>query len=43
MLMYTNINKAHVTPKANTDVFEEHGSTIVTVLSVRKNYVEFGL
>lgn len=32
--MYSNTNKAHVTPNARTDVFVGHGSKMVTVLSV---------
>ena len=28
-----SIKRAHVTPKAKTDAFVGHGSTIVTVLS----------
>lgn len=31
--MYNRVIKAHVTAKANTDVFVGHGSIIVTVLS----------
>lgn len=34
--MYNKTNKAHVTPKARTDVFVGHGSKMVTVLSRRK-------
>lgn len=33
--MYNRVIKAHVTAKANTDVFVGHGSIIVTVLSAR--------
>lgn len=35
--MYIKTNKAHVTPKAKTDVFVGHGSKMVTVLSVKNN------
>lgn len=33
--MYNRVIKAHVTAKANTDVFVGHGSIIVTVLSAQ--------
>lgn len=39
--MYNKTSKAHVTPKANTEVFVGHGSMIVTVLSEkRKKHIQ---